>query len=162
MKLWDNTKKWVSEFVGDFIMFGKDLGKETYRRFVQIVSAALIALLLFFLGADRIQRWWEHRKDRAENHTTRTIHGNITDVNTNEPLANIKVGIVEQNDSITSSDENGNFTLRFRVHKDSSFISISFSGDGYIPSAKLRSIPLSKGLENVVQDFTLKKSDLNQ
>lgn len=160
-RFWDKIRIFGNEFKSDMSPFVKDVRDKTYEELVsstaKVIVAFLFALFLVYGGKAFYDRIIGNQEE-ANNYVERELRGVITDADSSTYfLAKITVGIVGESEAFAISDGNGLFRLKFKAHKDSTQINLSFSGEGYEPAVKYRSIPLNENAENYLQKFTLKK-----
>lgn len=157
-RFWQGIKNFLRSVGGDFRMFGGDLGAKVYEKFVDnlatVIVTALIAVLLFFGGVNKIINFWESHQDQTQNYEDRKITGRIYDSETDSTLSQVRVGLVRDT-LFVQTDSTGLFELEFRAHKDSLCVELSLILDGYQTDQRLHDIPLTPEKAEEIQDFTL-------
>lgn len=143
-------------------MVHRDLSDKVYEQFIKYLAGIIItffvSLILYWGGAQKIVDYFKSLKDKEQYYVGRQINGVVLDVLTNEPLARVRVGVVDDKEAVVWSDGDGLFSLSFRAHEDSTHFFLSFARPGYAPRTKRHSIPLDDEAEATVQKFTLEKA----
>ncbi len=157
-RFWQGIKNSLRSVGGDFGMFGSDLLAKTYEKVVDnlaaVIAAGVVAVLLYFGGADKIIAFWNSRLDQEENYVERQISGRIYDSETDSILTDVRVGLVRDTINVLT-DSTGLFKLQFRAHKDSLCVELSLMLYGYETDQRLHDIPLAPDKAEEIQDFTL-------